>query len=231
MLTHCPFCTKPIPLSADQTARLEQALAQLAPDKLLTIKCPLCRSAIALDKTGMPPRKSEQPPSRAVQPPPPPKLDWLELGLFQNADKVEDVPMALVLHQENEQRKTIGEALESVGYQVVMADTVADAMEGMRFVDFSCIVFHTGLEGTLDRSLFHAHMRNLAMERRRYIFYILIGEQFHTLYNLEALAHSANLTVNSSDLHHLDIVLRKAIPAYEELFGPMLEELGAYGKR
>jgi hypothetical protein len=69
------------------------------------------------------------------------------------------------------------------------------------------------------------------MDRRRYIFYILIGDTFHTLYNLEALASSANLTVNTVDLPHLDIVLRKSIPAYEELFGPFLEELSAYGKR
>jgi hypothetical protein len=27
------------------------------------------------------------------------------------------------------------------------------------------------------------------------------------------------------------VILRKAIPAYEELFGPILEELNAYGKR
>jgi hypothetical protein len=74
-------------------------------------------------------------------------------------------------------------------------------------------------------------MRKLPMDRRRYIFYILIAEQFHTLYNLEALAYSANLTVNTADLHHLDVVLRKSIPTYEELFGPMLEELGVYGKR
>ena len=74
-------------------------------------------------------------------------------------------------------------------------------------------------------------MCNLPMERRRYIFYIIIGDNFHTLYDLEALAYSANLTVNSSDLQHLDIVLRKSIPAYEELFGPFLEELNAYGKR
>ena len=37
--------------------------------------------------------------------------------------------------------------------------------------------------------------------------------------------------VNSDDLAHLDVILRKAIPAYEELFGPILEELNAYGKR
>ena len=87
------------------------------------------------------------------------------------------------------------------------------------------------MEETLARSVFHAHMRLLPMERRRYIFYILIGSDFHTLYDLEALALSANLVVNSDDLAHLDVILRKAIPAYEELFGPILEELNAYGKR
>jgi len=227
MLTHCPTCQQPIPFTGDQIARLEQALAQLAPGKLLTLKCPLCRAAISLEKSGFPPQK----PVVQVQPPPPPNLDWLQAGIFQAEDKVEDVPMALVLHQANEQRKRIGESLEAVGYQVFMSDTVANALERMRFVNFSAVVFQVPFEGSLEQSVFHAHMRKLAMDRRRYIFYILIGEQFHTLYNLEALAFSANLTVNTGDLRHLDIVLRKAIPAYEELFGPLLEELGAYGKR
>jgi len=227
MLTHCPSCQQSIAFTDDQVARLEQALAQLTAGKLLTLKCPLCRNAISLDKSGFPPQK----PACHVQPPPPPNLDWLETGLFQAEDKVEDVPMALVLHQEGDQRKRIGQALEAVGYQVFMADTVFDAIERMRFVNFSCVVLHTELEGTLEQSTFHTHMRSLTMDRRRYIFYILIGAQFHTLYNLEALAYSANLTVNTADLRHLDVVLRKAIPMYEELFGPLLEELSVYGKR
>lgn len=227
MLTHCPFCQKSLELSDEQNARLEQALSQLLPGKLLTMKCPFCRSAITLDKTGLPANN----PGNQVIPPPPPNLDWLKSGLYQGEEKVEDVPMALILHQPDAQRQHIGEALEAVGYQVFMADTVFDAMERMRFVNFSCVAFQANLEGTLEQSTFHTHMRNLPMDRRRYIFYILIGDIFHTLYNLEALACSANLTVNSSDLRHLDIVLRKSIPAYEELFGPFLEELNAYGKR
>ena len=226
MLTHCPSCQQSIPFSDDQLARLEQALTQLTNGKLLALKCPLCRVTISLDKTGHPSQKTVD----HVQPPPPPNLDWLQTGLFQGEDKVEDVPMALVLHTDDEQRKRIGTALEDVGYQVFMADTVPDALERMRFVNFSSIVFHAQLEGALNRSKFHAHMRNLPMDRRRYIFYILIGPHFHTLYNLEALTHSANLTINTEDLRYLDVILRKAIPAYEELFGPLLEELGAYGK-
>ncbi len=227
MLTHCPFCQKSLELTNEQNSRLEQALSQLLPGKILTMKCPLCRSAITLDKTGFPPQN----PANQVLPPPPPSLDWLKSGLYQGEDKVEDVPMALVLHHPDEQRKHIGEALETVGYQVFMADTIVDAMERMRFVNFSCVALQANLEGTIEQSTFHIYMRNLPMERRRYIFYILIGDNFHTLYDLEALACSANLTVNSSDLRHLDIVLRKSIPAYEELFGPFLEELNAYGKR
>lgn len=227
MLIHCPSCHQPLPLSDEQISRLEQALTQLAPGKQLALKCPLCRNAIALDKSGLPVQES----SLRVQPPPPPSLDWLQSGLYQGEEKVEDVPMALVLHHPGEQRQRIGEALESVGYQVFMANTVTDALERMRFVHFACIVFQEQLEGKLEDSTFHEFMRKLAMDRRRYVFYILIGERFHTLYNLEALAYSANLTVNTVDLPHLDIVLRKSIPAYEELFGPLLEELSAYGKR
>lgn len=227
MLTQCPFCQQSLPLTDEQTARLEQALSQLAPGKLLTMKCPLCRQAIALDRNGLPPHKE----TRRVSPPPPPNLDWLQAGLFQGEEKVEDVPMGLVLHTPGDERTRIGEALETVGYQVFMADSVADALERMRFVNFSCVVFHTALEGSLEQSTFHAHMRQLAMDRRRYIFYILLGRTLHTLYNLEALAYSANLTVNTADLRHLDVILRKAVPAYEELFGAFLEELDAYGKR
>jgi hypothetical protein len=87
------------------------------------------------------------------------------------------------------------------------------------------------MEGGLARSVFHAHMRNLAMDRRRSIFYILLSDSLHTLYDLEALACSANLTVNTRDLQYLDMILRKAIPAYEELFGAFLEEMEAYGRR
>ncbi len=227
MLTHCPFCQRSLQFTDDQLLRLEQALFQLAPGKLLAMKCPLCRNTITLDKSGQPPQNQ----ALLVQPPPPPNLDWLTSGLYQGEEKVEDVPMALILDSPGNQRTQIGEALEAVGYQVFMADTVADALERMRFVNFSCVAFQEGVEGALAQSTFHAYMRNLDMDRRRYIFYILIGESFHTLYNLEALASSANLTVNTTDLPHLDIVLRKSIPAYEELFGPFLEELNAYGKR
>ncbi|MGD9946956.1 MAG: hypothetical protein AB7U29_00595 [Desulfobulbus sp.] len=226
MLNQCPFCQQPLRFSREQSSRLEHALSQLAPGKLLNLKCPLCRETIGLDKSGLPPQDA----ATRIAPPPPPILDWLHTGIYQGEEKVEDVPMALVLHRQNEQRQQIVEALESVGYQVFFSETTSDALERMRFVNFSCIVFHIDMEGGVGQSAFHDHMRSLSMDRRRYVFYILLGNSLHTLYDLEALALSANLTVNIKDLPHLDVILRKAIPAYEELFGAFLEELEAYGR-
>ena len=68
------------------------------------------------------------------------------------------------------------------------------------------------------------------MSRRRYIFYVLIGEQFKTLYDLQALSCSANLVVNDAEIPYIGIVLKKAIPEYEALFGPLMEELRIAGK-
>ncbi len=69
------------------------------------------------------------------------------------------------------------------------------------------------------------------MERHRYIFYILLSDSLHTLYDLEGAGPQANLTVNTRDLEHLDVILRKAIPRLRRLFGAFLEEMEAYGRR
>jgi hypothetical protein len=73
-------------------------------------------------------------------------------------------------------------------------------------------------------------MREMNMSRRRYIFYVLLGEQFNTLYDLEALANSVNLVINDSEIPLIGTVLKKAIPEFETLFGPLMEELRVMGK-
>ncbi len=228
MIENCPHCKGALRFTPEQQHKLQNALAGLDNGKLLTMKCPHCRLQIKIDKSGAPPAAQD---SGGVTPPGPPNLDWLVTGKFTHEEKVEDVPMALVLFKDTEQRSTIIAAIEAVGYQVIVAETIQDAMERMRFVHFSCVVFQADYEGEFTGSSFHQYLCKMAMERRRYIFYILIGTQFNTLYNLEALAYSANLTVNTKDIKHLEVILLKAIPEYEELFGPLLEELSAFGKR
>jgi len=219
MITQCPHCQQQLRFNAAQQEKITGALKKITPGKKLTIKCPHCQHPIQIDSFA-----------DAPKPPAPPDLDWLLSGRFAGEEKVEDVPMALVLYKASPERDQIIKAIESVGYQVALADNAEEAREKMQFVRFSCVILQSQLEGSLEQSSFHAYMRKMAMERRRYIFYILIGPEFHTLYNLQALAASANLVVNEGDLQHFDVVLRKAIPEYEELFGPLLEELAASGK-
>ena len=227
MITNCPQCRQPLRFSQAQQVKINQALHKLTRGKRLTIKCPHCRVAINLDS----PAPSATAAEVELQPPAPPDLDWLTTGRFAGEEKVEDVPMSLVLYDDSPERDLVEAAMKDVGYQVVTATTAEEAIKRMQFVGFSCVTLHTGLEGGLEKSVFHDYMRNMAMERRRYIFYIVIGPHFQTLYNLEALSTSANLVVAEKNLKYFDVILRKAIPEYEELFGPILEELAAYGKR
>lgn len=226
MISQCPHCRETLPFTQEQKAKLEQALAALAPGKLLTLKCPLCSKAVKLDNKGR--TQLEQ---KGVQPPSPPNLEWLTSGAYQGEEKVEDVPTALLLYTPSPERDRIVEAIESIGYQIIVEENTEDAMERMRFVNVACVIYEAEKDGPLDSSTFHRYMRTMSMERRRYLFYILIGSSFNTLYNIEALAHSANLVINAKELEFVETILRKSIPEYEELFGPLMEEMGAFGKR
>ncbi len=227
MISSCPHCKQALKLGDTQQAKLQKALQALEPGKKLTIKCPSCGKGISLNA-----RDAAGPGTAGgIKPPAPPDLGWLKEGALQDDDKIADVPMALILHQRNEKLEIVRDALEQVGYQIIVAESVEQAMERMRFVSFACVVLHSKFEGPdLEQSKFHQYMCDMAMQRRRYLFYILIGPEFHTLYNLQALAYSANLVVNEDDLYHMGVAMRKAIPQYEELFGPFMEELTSSGK-
>jgi hypothetical protein len=223
MISSCPHCKQTLKLGDAQQAKLKKALDALEPGKKLTIKCPSCNKGISLDSKDMAS-------TGCVKPPAPPDLSWLKEGNLQD-DKIGDVPMALVLYPQNEKLEIVRDALEQVGYQIIVAENVEQAMERMRFVSFACVVLHSKFDGpNLEESSFHKYMRDMTMQRRRYLFYILIGPEFHTLYNLQALAYSANLVINEEDLYHMGVAMRKAIPQYEEVFGPFMEELASSGK-
>jgi hypothetical protein len=228
MLQSCPHCQNALKLGEAQQEKLQRALRALEPGKKLTIKCPACKKPIVLDSASAAEGGSAP---AGIKPPPPPDLSWMKEGRLQEEERLEDVPMALVLYPATKQRDIVRDALEAVGYQVSIAEDVADAKERMRFTLFACVVLHAHFEGPdIGASSFHRYMRDMPMQRRRYLFYILIGPDFNTLYNLQALVYSANLVVNDEDLLNLGLAMRKAIPLYEELFGPYMEELTSAGK-
>ncbi len=260
MLSHCPHCRKELNLNEAQKEKLQKAVDSLAEGKTLKIACPFCRQPINLRRDGTAEEggvmsnvlysehsgTEDQPVERMVEevkkppqplkPPPaapkPPEVGWLAAGEYQAQEVVKDVPLVMILMADGPARATVAEAFSSLGYQPEFPQAVEQAVERMRFVNFAAVVLHAGFEGgKLKESAFHRHMCELPMATRRSIYYVLIGPEFHTLYDLEALSFSANLVVNDQQVPRMPIILKKGLRDYEDLFGPYLEALEAHGKK
>lgn len=213
-------------------AKLEATLEALEPGKQLRIKCIGCGEPILLGakpSAGTKPPPTDRDPASHVKPPGPPDVSWLSDGTLEDEDDVVgDIPQALVMMAAGDERDEVAGVLSNLGYLVERMDDIDQAIERMRFFDYACIVLHSSLvEGPVDENRFHRYLSSMNMSKRRYIIYTLIGPEFETFYDLQALTLSANVVVNSKDLPHLGLILRKAIPDYEGLFGPYLEELKA----
>ncbi len=238
MIYKCPHCQQIIKLNTAQQDKVRAALAELPAGKFLKIECPQCRQAIKLTANGSsagdvgttpkPPKPVCPPPEK----PKPPDLAWLVSGEYEEKEVIEEIPTVLIVMADNPARDIVAGAFMENGYKPVFPESTADAVQQMTFTDYSAVVLHSRYEGDdLKESGLHVYMKGLAMNRRRYIFYVLIGPEFNTLYDLEALACSANLTVNDKDVGRIALILKKSFVSYEKLFGPVIEVLKAHGRR
>ena len=241
MIANCPHCQKALNMSDGQKAKIKAALSKLKPSNPLKFGCPVCKKSIELNRNGelfrlegrLPagpgPAKKEK---YAPEPPKPPDISWITSGKMEEKGTLQDVKRALVLVKDGPLRSKVADTLQDMDYQVSFPETVADAIKEMEFRKFASVVFHIDFEGAaLSDSIFHRHMSGLAMGKRRYMFYALVGSQFSTLYDLEALAYSANVVINDSEADHIETILKKSRYDYDELFGPLLTSLKAHGKR
>jgi hypothetical protein len=235
MIVNCPHCGKQLKLND----KIKESVQRLEPGKKLKVKCVHCAVPFGLDEQSLqvaPPGAARSAPSESsavdrVRPPAPPSTDWLKDGSFEEKEVVEDIPRALVLMPQTPSREMVVKAATEFGYLVEPAQTAEEAIDKMRFVNYAAVFLHSRFEpGGIKTGKFHRFMRMMDMSRRRYIFYVLLGEQFQTLYDLQALAHSVNLVVNDAEIPYVGTVLKKAIPEFETLFGPLMEELRVIGK-
>lgn len=241
MLDQCPHCQQNLLLNEAQLEKIKVALASLSAGKTLKLGCPKCGQPIVLSADGSVVEQIEsgsaaaapKKPQPVRQPPPapvPPDLDWLSSGVYSEKEVVENVPHALIMIADKEITTRVATAFGEMGYQPTYARSAEEAIDKMQFVNFEAVALHSRFEGgDLVNSTVHQYLREMAMTRRRYIFYILIGPEFHTFYDLEALANSANLVVNDSDASHFSIILKRGMNDYQELFGPYQKALGNYG--
>lgn len=160
-------------------------------------------------------------------PPKPPDISWLWKEELESVATVSEIPTTLLLMPEGENRTRVAKAFEEIGYLVETAASEEEAIEKMKFVNLAAVVLQTE---TLEQSVLHNHMKWLPMAERRKIYYVLIGSDFHTMYDLQALSLSANLIINTRDIDKINILLRKGLQEYEDLFGPFLAALREYGR-
>lgn len=154
--------------------------------------------------------------------PQPPGDSWME---GDDADGRENAVglHALLLMGNAEQRSLVGMQLQHMGYMTAAVQSVGHALEELRTASYQLVVCGTDAVYSSFRDYLS---RSLPQQRRRLLYYVLIGPDVHTCYNLQALALSANLVINERELPFLELILRKGFQEYGELFGPSLEVLG-----
>ena len=233
MIANCPHCAARLNIGPAQEEKINTALAALAEGKRLQLTCPSCRQPILLDKEGHVAAKIEAKPANAAatspgvlpDAPKPPDLSWLAEGMVTEKKVDDDIPRLLCLAPGGALRDTLAAAFEKLGYGVDFAETSVKAIAGLRFIAYTAVALVGGFEGNKNplATDFHAYMAAMGMDRRRYLFYLVVGEQCHTLYDLEAMTVSANLTLNPKEIDHIDLVLKKAMADRQRLFGPLIE--------
>ncbi|SDP13899.1 hypothetical protein [Desulforhopalus singaporensis] len=237
MVVNCPHCAKQLKLND----KALESIGRLQAGQKIKVRCVQCSEGFNLDRSslagmaanqpGTDAQKGGQPAASRVVPPSPPDIEWLRDGSFEDKETVDDIPSALILFPDIAAKETIRKAASDFGYHVESAENSAEAIEKMRFVNYAAVFLHENYEQAgLENGAFHQYMRTMTMSRRRYIFYVLVGGRFSTLYDLQALAWSANLVINDRETEYIHTILRKAIPQYEELFGPVMEALRFAGK-
>ena len=166
-----------------------------------------------------------------VRPPPLPDLSWLKTGGYQEQEQVKDIPTALVLMGDGRENSIIHSGLQELGYRIKTADSPIEALAKLQSNSFVTVLMHAefGRE-SLAESAVYSYIKWLPISKRRAMFYILVGPDFRTLYDLEALSLSVNLVINDADIENLRPILRKSFRDHEELFGPLVEAMRGYGK-
>ncbi|WP_310600044.1 hypothetical protein [Desulfobulbus sp.] len=162
--------------------------------------------------------------SSTVIVPPPPDMNWLAHADFGEQQKRADsAPPALLALGGKPQQELIAQKLARMGYVVTTASSTAQALERLSANKYR-LVF-CGADAAFEEVL--RFVNRLTTDQRRHIYFVLVGADLHTFYDLEALALSANLVINTRDLPSLELILIKGLRDYEQLFRPLLDILGS----
>jgi zinc ribbon protein len=215
MQVECPSCAKEINIPDNKIPR----------DQAFNLTCPGCKTKMRVDHHLKPPASD-----------PAGSLDAASLVVDEEFEDDEAIEIydehdqiALILDRQNDDLWTA--ALTDLEYKLQRAKSPEHAVHKMRFNEYHVVVFHEKYgDSSLETSPLYEYIKDMPMHTRRKTFVAMVGDQFKTLDNMEALAYSVNLVINQKDIDQLETILKKSIGDNDTFYKVYRETMTALGK-
>ncbi|MEE9497888.1 MAG: zinc-ribbon domain-containing protein [Nitrospinaceae bacterium] len=216
MQVECSSCNKEINIPDN---KIPQGQA-------FNLTCPSCKTKMRVDQHLKPPASDPAESVDAISMVVDEEFedDEEEIEIYDEHDKI-----ALILDRQNDDLWTT--ALTELEYKLQRAKSPEHAVHKLKFNQYHVVAFHEKFGGsTLETSPLYDFIRDMPMDTRRKIFVALVGENFTTLDNMEALAYSVNLVINQKELDQLEAILKKSIGDNDNFYKVYRETMTALGK-
>ena len=207
MQVECSSCAKEINIPDDKIPK----------DQAFNLTCPGCKTKMRVDQH----LKSLDASSLVVDEE---FDDDEEIEIYDEHDKI-----ALILDRQNDDLWDA--VLTELEYKLQRAKSPEHAVHKLRFNQYHVVVFHEKYgDSSLKSSPLYEFIRDMPMYTRRRTFVAVVGENFKTLDNMEALAYSVNLVINQKDIDQLETILKKSIGDNDTFYKVYRETMTALGK-
>lgn len=196
----------------------------------LIVRCPKCKNKISI-YTRSPGREDDVPEmeNRAETPKDNIIKHFEEKDIALDSFK-EGEKLALIVESDNQFAGAITQAASELEYRCISAQTTQEAINEMRFLEFSLLIVSDKFLTEHDQSPILAYLNNLTIDIRRKIFLVLIGSSFKTMDKMAAFHMSANLVINRNDLGQLTNILKYSIMDNERFYKVLLDCLSEAGR-
>ena len=216
MQVECTSCAREINIPDDK----------IPAGQAFNLNCPGCKTKIRVDQH--------------LKPPVPDPTESLDANSLLVDEEFEDDDDEIEIYDEHDQIAIIldkknddiwATTLTELDYKIQRAKSPEHGVHKLRFNQYHVVVLHEKFGGTtLKNSPLYEFIRDMPMDTRRKTFVALVGANFKTLDNMEALAYSVNLVINEKDFDQLETILKKSIGDNETFYKVYRETMTALGK-
>lgn len=218
MQISCSSCSKDINIPDDKVPK----------GQAFNLTCPGCKTKIRVDQHLQPPKAPVGDTGGS--------LDTTSMIVDEDFEEDEEIEIydehdkiALILDRQNDE--IWANALTELEYKLQRAKSPEHAVHKLKFNQYHVVAFHDKFgDTTLETSPLYEYIRDLSMDTRRKTFVAMVGDNYKTLDNMEALAYSVNLVINQSEIDQLETILKKSTGENDMFYKVYRETMTALGK-